>query len=75
MAYDNSNRFSLNKNQEKRDDKDRDYLGTVNAEGREFWLSGYITQGPNGAFISGTVKRKDAMPAERRDRISSDVPF
>ena len=76
--YNNENRWTLNKNKEKRDDKDRDYLGSINIEGKDYWLSGYVKQGANGAFISGTVKPKDAKPAERRDPISSGrdtVPF
>jgi len=82
MTYDNSNRFTLNKNLEKRDAKDRDYKGSVNIDGREYWLSGYIKQGANGAFISGTVKPKEpsrSVPTafQKRSIIpdDSDVPF
>lgn len=76
--FDNTNRFVLFKNKEKRDDKDRDYNGTVNIDGKDYWLNGYIKQSDKGAFISCTVRPKDApqqtisqraMP--RRDSISS----
>lgn len=60
MAFDNTNRFVLFKNKDKRDDKDRDYNGTVNINGVDYWLNGYIKQSEKGAFISGTIKPKDA---------------
>ncbi len=63
MAYDNTNRWTLNKNTEKRDDKDRDYKGSIDVDGKQYWLSGYIKHGTNGPFISGTVKPKDVQPA------------
>lgn len=63
--YDKTNRWTLNKNKDKREDRDRDYGGTVNIEGREYWLNGWIKQGPNGTFISGTVKLKEVQPAQQ----------
>lgn len=69
--FDNTNRWTLNKNKEKRDDKDKDYNGSVNIDGKEYWLNGWIKQGKNGAFISGTVKPKDQPQAAKRDPISS----
>jgi hypothetical protein len=41
MAFElKPNRGSLFKNEDKADDKDRDYSGQINVEGREFWISG-----------------------------------
>jgi hypothetical protein len=56
--YDNTNRFALFKNDRKRDDKDADYTGSVNIEGVEYWLNGWIKEGAKGKFFSGTVKPK-----------------
>jgi hypothetical protein len=86
--YDNTNRWTLNKNKEKRDEGDKDYNGSVNIDGKEYWLNGWIKNGKNGAFISGTVKAKEPRgqsAPKRSDPISSgrslkvdmddDVPF
>jgi hypothetical protein len=59
--YDKTNRWSLNKNQKDKPE-DRDYKGEINIDGKEYWLSGYIKQGRNGAFISGTIKAKNGAP-------------
>lgn len=68
--YNNTNRFSLFKNKDKRDDKDRDYSGTVNIDGVEYWLNGYIAQSRNGAFISGTVKPKNPPQSISQQAVS-----
>ena len=68
MAYDNTNRWTLNKNANKRDGKkDPDYKGKIDIDGKLFWIDGWITQSHKGAFISGSVKA--VVP--REDQISS----
>jgi len=44
MEYDNTNRGALFRNDDKdpSDDKDRDYNGTLNVEGTEYWISGWV---------------------------------
>lgn len=75
--YDNTNRFTLNKNTNKRDGKrDADYVGSVNVNGQEFWLNGWITNGKNGPFISGSIRPKEprqeqSIPPRRDPRITS----
>src|SRR5262245_37988684 len=65
--YDNTNRGALFRNDDKdpSDDRDRDYLGTLNVEGTEYWLSGWVrTAQKNGRkFLSLSVKPKQAKPA------------
>jgi hypothetical protein len=56
MAYDNTNRWTLNKNARKEQDSHADYQGKINVEGKDYWLNGWIKDGPNGKFISGTIK-------------------
>jgi hypothetical protein len=60
MAYDNSNRWTLNKNARKTQDSHADYTGKIDVNGVEYWLNGWIKDGPKGKFISGTIKRRDA---------------
>ncbi len=58
--YDNTNRFSIFKNDDKQKDSHPDYKGTLNVDGREFWLSAWLKTGKNGKFFSGSIKPKDA---------------
>jgi len=90
MAYDNTNRWTLNKNAGKQQDTHADYNGKINVDGVEYWLNGWVKDGPNGKFISGTIKPIEAKSISqqaqakirRPDPISSgrsllddDVPF
>lgn len=86
--YDNTNRWTLNKNDRKSDPKHPDYKGKVNINGTLYWLDGWIKQSAKGAFISGSVKPVTAdlvMTRHKADPISSgrsikndmddDIPF
>jgi hypothetical protein len=86
MAYDNTNRWTLNKNERKEKDTHPDYKGSINVDGVDYWLDGWIKDGANGKFISGSLKPKDArqpngsqgaplQPASPYDDIDDDVPF
>lgn len=61
--YDNTNRFYLGDNKNMRDEKDAPKTGSINIEGVEYYLNGYINR--DGSF-SGTVKPK-AKKAPVRD--------
>lgn len=80
MSYDNTNRWTLNKNDRKEKDSHPDYKGSINVGGVDYWLDGWIKDGANGKFISGSIKRKDAngqrsvQPASQCDD-PSEVPF
>jgi hypothetical protein len=59
VEYDNTNRWTLNKNDRKEQDSHPDYKGKINVGGIEYWLDGWIKDSPNGKFISGTLKLKE----------------
>ena len=59
--YDNTNRWTLNKNDRKEKDSHPDYKGSINVDGVDYWLDGWIKDGANGKFISGSLKPKDAV--------------
>jgi hypothetical protein len=61
MAYDNTNRWTLNKNDRKEKDTHPDYKGKLNVDGVDYWIDGWIKEGNNGKFISGSLK-----PVEQR---------
>lgn len=84
MAYDNTNRWTLNKNDRKEKDTHPDYKGSINVNGVDYWLDGWIKESANGKFISGSLKPKDQgngnggqaarTPAFDAD-LDDDVPF
>ena len=65
MAYDNTNRWTLNKNDRKEKETHPDYKGSINVDGVDYWLDGWIKDGANGKFISGSLKPKDANGFQR----------
>src|SRR5262249_39119526 len=82
MDYDNTNRGALFRNDDKNpsDDKERDYSGTLNTAGDEYWLSGWVRTSKNGRkFLSLSVKPKqDKPPATKKSRaddFGNEIPF
>lgn len=60
--YDNTNRFYLGDNKNMRDEKDAPKSGSINIDGVEYYLNGYINR---DGSIGGTVKPKAKKPAVR----------
>jgi hypothetical protein len=83
--YDNTNRFTLFRNNRKRDGKkDADFNGTfTDQDGREYWMNAWSTTPKNGGekFLSGSIRLKeaqnDAPPVreQKRVQLDDDVPF
>lgn len=71
--YDNTNRGSIWKNENQRPGKqDADFTGSINIEGREFWLNGWRRKegaGPRSPAMTFTVRPKDGK--QKDDRIST----
>ena len=73
MDYDNTNKGALFRNDDKdpNDDRDRDYNGTLDVEGTEYWLSGWVrTSKKSGKkYLSLSIKPKqDKPPATNKSR-------
>lgn len=66
MSYDNSNSGLLAKNDKQGNESRPDYRGSINVEGREYWLSAWIKTGRDGTKLAGqkymslSVQPKDA---------------
>jgi len=78
MEYDNRNRGVLFSERDKKTkDDDRDYSGSINIEGREFWLSAWVkTSKKTGAkFLSLSVKPKEANSGGGSVSDNDSVPF
>ena len=80
--YDNTNRGALFKSDRKTKDTDRDYSGSINVDGHDYWLYGWIKDGRSGKFLSLAIKRKDGQaeqkPQQRRsikDDMADEIPF
>jgi hypothetical protein len=78
VAYDNTNRGVLfrNEKREGKEDSDPDYSGQVDVAGTEYWLSAWIKQGKSGKFMSLSVRPKQEKPKERAPAdAGDDIPF
>src|SRR5262245_26474539 len=76
MEYDNTNRGVLfNERDKKTKDEDRDYAGSINVDGTEYWLSAWIrTSKKTGQkFMSLSVKPKQDKPAETNKSRADDI--
>lgn len=79
MSYDNTNQISLFKNNKKESDKHPDYTGTLNVDGREFYVDAWLNTIKNGQrsgekFISGKVKPKDSAGGGNQGRRDDGFP-
>jgi hypothetical protein len=77
MSYDNTNKGTIAKNPRKEADTHPDIKGSINVEGRDYWLDGWQkTNSKDGSkFYSLTVKPKEARSSapqnHRQDRSTS----
>lgn len=64
--YDNTNKGIISKNDRKESDSHPDINGTLNVDGKEYWISGWKkTRNSDGApFYSLSVKPKQERAAE-----------
>ena len=85
--YDNTNRGSLFKNDKKEQDSHADYNGSINVEGKEFWLNAWVKESKKDGrkFFGLSLKPKGdsgnnglfkAKPAQSKAKQDDDeIPF
>lgn len=78
--YDNTNKGYFGRNDRKTLDTHPDFSGSINVDGKVYWLSGWIKERNNGSgkFFSLSVKPKDSAPAATRPApadLDDDIPF
>ena len=64
MTYDNTNSGLLSRNDRKEQPNHPDFRGTINVEGKDFWLSAWVKERKDGSgkFFSLSVQPKEARP-------------
>lgn len=90
QQYDNTNSGILARNDRKETENHPDFTGTINVEGRDYWLSGWTKEGREGTkmegrkFFSLSVRPKEQQQAPKaqpkRNLVQEaidddDVPF
>jgi hypothetical protein len=88
MEYDNTNKGSLFKNDRKEQDTHADYNGSINIEGKEYWLNAWVKESKKDGkkFFGLSAKSKDqasgtphakakSAPARAKDLDGDDIPF
>lgn len=76
--YDNTNSGALFKNERKESETHADYNGSVNVNGKEFWLNAWLKESKAGKkYMSLSLKQKEVSPAQPEFTTvsSEDVPF
>lgn len=67
--YDNTNSGILTANENRRNDKDPTHQGSINIEGKEFWLSAWVNTGKDGGKLAGkryfSLKAKPKLQSDR----------
>lgn len=72
MPYDNTNSGLLSRNQRKEKDTHPDYTGSINIDGKDYWLSAWVKEGREGTKFEGqkyfslSVRAKDEERAQSR---------
>lgn len=87
MAYElKPNTGSLFKAKERATDRHPEYTGSINIDGREYWLAGWVKEGQSQKYFSLAVKPKDEKQAPKQvaqtkggpkafDDFKEDLPF
>ena len=80
--FDKTNTGALFKQDKQGNENWSDYQGSLNVEGKEYWLNAWIKTSKKGQkFMSVTVRTKDRAreeskpEPERDDFVDNDLPF
>ena len=79
-SYDNNNRGAVWKNDRKTTDKHPDFNGTINVDGKDYWVSAWRgdKENPKAPVLSFSVQEKDVpkqQPTPNLNEDFDDAPF
>lgn len=74
------NSGSIGKNRNKKTDTHPDLSGSIDVEGKDFWISGWMKVTDGEKWISLSVKPKEAKPVQQQRpptvaEMEDDLPF
>lgn len=75
MAYDNTNRGSIWKNEDKTQDSHPDFRGSINVEGVEYWVSAWKRKegaNPKAPALSFSIQPKEENRQPTRTQTQSN---
>lgn len=72
--FDDTNRWKLFREKEKKSDKHPDFTGEVNIEGTTYRLAGWVQEGKSGRFFTGSVTPRLSKALDT-ETIDDDIPF
>lgn len=79
MEYNNDNRGALFRNDNKKEDTHPDYSGTINVEGKDFYISAWVKEKEGKKYFSMSVKPKEprvSQPTPVAAAVNTDgLPF
>ena len=79
MQYDNTNSGVLFRNEKKQTEKHPDFTGSINSDGREFFLSAWVNETNDGRkYFKLSLSPKDekpSKPAQQQSIPDEDIPF
>jgi uncharacterized protein (DUF736 family) len=76
MKYDNTNRGTLFRNDDKTDDKHADYRGNINVEGTEYWIDAWINESRKGTkYMALRLKPKEALVKASDAKASAGIDY
>jgi len=85
--YDNQNRGAIWKNENRQSDKHPHFSGSINIDGKDYWLSGWKRAddaSDRAPLVSFSVRPKDdnpsqsyqqSAPQKAQDDFADDIPF
>lgn len=74
-VYDNTNRGILSRNTNRKSDSHPEFNGTINVEGKDYWLSAWVKEGNKGKFFSLSVKEKEPKAETAQFQDDREIPF
>lgn len=72
--YDNTNTGILSRNERKEKDTHPDLSGSINVEGKEYWLSAWSKKGKSGKLEGKTFFSLSVKPKETREEAKREKP-
>lgn len=73
MAYDNTNSGMMARNENRKTDKHPEFSGSINVEGRDYWLSAWVNEGKPGGKMEGK-KYFSIKLSPKEQRTTSGAP-